>query len=333
MEETAQTNPDLLNLTRWVALTLMILLIAVPRLQQLQKGVEPAAFGNAEALAYASQTEGNWGTQLFSQKSGIERDEEIPAQAGIESEIGALSASEIPGPVAPLGSKEVLSTMSRTAVSRVPAPMEPVEDMGNLLTQLDSKEIPSTMSGTAVSRIPGPMEPVKDLANLLPQSPASESAGIQVPDSSPAQEREANSKSDDSTVRKEKKAHPFDGIIHKAAKRYEVDPALVKAIIMAESSYNPKAVSKKGARGLMQLMPRTAKALGVEDSFDPADNIDAGVRYFRQLLDQFNGNVKLAVAAYNAGSRKVKKYHGIPPFKNTRCYVAKVIEYHQTYQQ
>ena len=299
MEETAQTNPDLLNLTRWVALTLMILLIAVPRLQQLQKGVEPAAFGNAEALAYESQAEGNWGTQLFSQKSGIEHDEEIPAQAGIESEIGAPSASEIPGPMAPLGSKEILPTMSETATSR----------------------------------IPGPMEPVKDMANLLPRAPALGSAGLQVPDSSPAQEREANSKSDDSTVRKEKPAHPFDRIIHKAAERYEVDPALVKAIIMAESSYNPKAVSKKGARGLMQLMPRTAKALGVEDSFDPADNIDAGVRYFRQLLDQFNGNVKLAVAAYNAGSRKVKKYHGIPPFKNTRCYVAKVIEYHQTYQQ
>lgn len=299
MEETAQTNPDLLNLTRWVTLTLMILLIAVPRLQQLQKGVEPAAFGNAEALAYESRAEGNRGTQLSSQKSGIEYDEEIPAQAGMESEIGAPSASEIPGPMAPLSSKEILSTMS----------------------------------GPAISRIPGPMEPVKDMANLFPQASAPGSAGLQVPDSSPAQEREANSKSDDSTVRKEKPAHPFDGIIHKAAERYEVDPALVKAIIMAESSYNPRAVSKKGARGLMQLMPRTAKALGVEDSFDPADNINAGVRYFKQLLDQFNGNVKLAVAAYNAGSRKVKKYHGIPPFKNTRYYVAKVIEYHQTYQQ
>ncbi len=126
---------------------------------------------------------------------------------------------------------------------------------------------------------------------------------------------------------------PFDNFIQKAAGRYEVDPALVKAIIMAESSYNPRAVSRKGAIGLMQLMPRTARALGVEDSFDPELNIDAGVKYFRQLLDQFDGDVKLAIAAYNAGSRKVRKYNGIPPFKHTRYYVAKVMEYHQLYQQ
>jgi len=126
---------------------------------------------------------------------------------------------------------------------------------------------------------------------------------------------------------------PFDHIIQKAAGRYEVDPSLVKAIIMAESSYNPKAVSRKGAMGLMQLMPRTARALGVKDGFDPELNIDAGVRYFRQLLDQFDGDIKLAVAAYNAGSRKVRKYNGIPPFKHTRYYVAKVMEYHQLYQQ
>jgi hypothetical protein len=126
---------------------------------------------------------------------------------------------------------------------------------------------------------------------------------------------------------------PFDKIIQKAAGRYEVDPSLVKAIIMVESSYNPKAVSYKGAKGLMQLMPRTARALGVEDSFDPELNIDAGVRYFRQLLNQFNGNIKLAIAAYNAGSRKVRKYNGVPPFKRTRYYVAKVMEYHQLYQQ
>jgi soluble lytic murein transglycosylase-like protein len=83
----------------------------------------------------------------------------------------------------------------------------------------------------------------------------------------------------------------------------------------------------------MQLMPRTARALGVEDSFDPKDNIEGGVRYFKQLLEQFDGNLKLAIAAYNAGSRKVKMYKGIPPFKYTRYYVAKVMEYHQRYQQ
>ena len=125
----------------------------------------------------------------------------------------------------------------------------------------------------------------------------------------------------------------FDSIIHAAASRYEVDPHLVKAIIMAESSYNPTAVSKKGAKGLMQLMPKTAKALGVKDSFNPEHNINGGVKYFRHLLNQFNGDVKLALAAYNAGSKKVKKYKGIPPFKTTRYYVKKVIEYHKLYQK
>jgi hypothetical protein len=125
----------------------------------------------------------------------------------------------------------------------------------------------------------------------------------------------------------------FDSIIHRAARRYQVDPYLVKAIIMAESSYNPRAISKKGAKGLMQLMPRTAKALGVEDSFNPENNIDAGVKYFKQLLNQFDGDVKLALAAYNAGSKKVRKYNGVPPFKATQYYVKKVFEYHERYRQ
>ena len=124
----------------------------------------------------------------------------------------------------------------------------------------------------------------------------------------------------------------FNRIIQGAANRYEVDPALIRAIIMAESSYNPKAVSEKGAKGLMQLMPKTADYLGVEDSFNPEHNINAGVRYFKQLLDQFNGDVKLALAAYNAGSRRVREYKGIPPFKTTQYYVKKVFEYHQRYK-
>ena len=132
---------------------------------------------------------------------------------------------------------------------------------------------------------------------------------------------------------KEKPEFRFDHIVQRVADRYEVDPALVRAIIMAESSYNPKAVSKKGAEGLMQLMPKTAEYLGVEDTFDPEHNIDAGVRYFRQLLDQFNGNVKLALAAYNAGGSRVKKYKGIPPFKDTQYYVKKVFEYHQRFKK
>ena len=125
---------------------------------------------------------------------------------------------------------------------------------------------------------------------------------------------------------------PFHGIIVQAAGRYEVDPHLIRAIIFAESGYNPRAKSKKGARGLMQLMPSTAKSLGVEDSFDPEENIDGGVRYFRSLLDRFGGDVQLALAAYNAGSRHVRNYEGIPPFRATQLYVKKVLKFHKKFK-
>lgn len=163
-------------------------------------------------------------------------------------------------------------------------------------------------------------------ASCKPSEPA-------CPDPLPMKSTAVGSESSPASDQETKPNFPFDRIVEQAADRYQVDPALVRAIIMAESSYNPKAVSKKGAKGLMQLMPRTARALGVKNSFDPRRNIDAGVRYFRQLLDQFNGNVKLAIAAYNAGSRTVKRYKGIPPFKRTQYYVAKVIEYHRRYQE
>jgi len=125
---------------------------------------------------------------------------------------------------------------------------------------------------------------------------------------------------------------PFHGIIIQVAGRYEVDPHLIQAIIFAESGYNPRAKSKKGARGLMQLMPSTAKSLGVENIYDPEENIDGGVRYFRSLLDRFDGDVQLALAAYNAGSRNVRNYEGIPPFKATRHYIKKVLKFHKKFK-
>jgi soluble lytic murein transglycosylase-like protein len=121
-------------------------------------------------------------------------------------------------------------------------------------------------------------------------------------------------------------------IIDDAAERYKIDPALIKAIILAESKYDHRAVSKRGAVGLMQLMPATADALGVEDIYDPVHNINAGVRYIKQLLELFNGDVELAIAAYNAGSNKVRKYNGIPPYKATKTFVKKVFEYYWSYQ-
>ena len=130
----------------------------------------------------------------------------------------------------------------------------------------------------------------------------------------------------------QKQKRPFQGIIVHVAKRYDVDPALVRAIIFAESSFNPKAKSNKGARGLMQLMPSTAKALGVEDIYDPVQNIDGGVRYFKSLLDRFDGNVQFALAAYNAGSRHVRNYEGVPPFKATRRYVKKVLKFRRQFK-
>jgi len=126
---------------------------------------------------------------------------------------------------------------------------------------------------------------------------------------------------------------PYDQIINRAAEVHQVDPALIKAIIMAESRYNPKAVSKRGAEGLMQLMPVTAKSLGVVDSFNQEDNINGGVMYFKKLLDRFDGDIKLALAAYNAGSRNVRNYGGVPPLRQTHTYIHKVFKYHKRYQQ
>ncbi|MFM8333480.1 MAG: transglycosylase SLT domain-containing protein [Candidatus Methylumidiphilus sp.] len=121
----------------------------------------------------------------------------------------------------------------------------------------------------------------------------------------------------------------FSPLIEAAAYKYSLDPALLHAVIRAESGYNPEAVSPKGAAGLMQLMPATASRMGVRDRFDPQDNIEGGARYLSQLLDMFPTDVKLAVAAYNSGENAVKR-HGnqIPPYSETQTYVDRVLNYY-----
>lgn len=125
----------------------------------------------------------------------------------------------------------------------------------------------------------------------------------------------------------------YDDIILKAASDYGIDPAVIKAVIMAESGFNPQAISYAGAQGLMQLMPRTARALKIENALEPRANILGGTRYLKRLLGRFDGNLDLALAAYNAGSRNVRRHHGIPPFKATHRYIAKIKIYHQYYRQ
>jgi len=124
----------------------------------------------------------------------------------------------------------------------------------------------------------------------------------------------------------------YEQIIRSCSDKYGVNASLIKAVIHAESGYNPNAVSQKGASGLMQLMPGTARSLKVANSFDPKDNVEGGVKYLRFLLDTFRGDVSLALAAYNAGLNKVAKFGGIPPYAETRTYVNRVLSYMQTYQ-
>lgn len=129
----------------------------------------------------------------------------------------------------------------------------------------------------------------------------------------------------------EKRANSYKDAIEAYSIAYEVDPKLVKAIIAIESCFDKKAVSAVGARGLMQLMPATAKELGVKDSFDSNQNIRGGIKYFSQMLKRFNDNTELALAAYNAGPGAVEKYGGIPPFAETKGYVKKVLKRYAKY--
>ena len=126
-------------------------------------------------------------------------------------------------------------------------------------------------------------------------------------------------------------ADSFDPIILRTARGFGVDPALVKAVIAAESAFQPEAVSRVGALGLMQLMPATAAKLGVEDPLDPDQNIEGGTRYLRAMLDRYR-DVRRALAAYNAGPEAVDSFGGVPPYHETRVYVSRVLDFYRGYR-
>jgi soluble lytic murein transglycosylase-like protein len=125
----------------------------------------------------------------------------------------------------------------------------------------------------------------------------------------------------------------YDGYIHQASMLYQIPEELVRAVIKVESDYDPRAVSRANARGLMQLIPETAERMMVTDMFDPRQNIFGGVRYLRVLANLFNGDLELTVAAYNAGEGAVMHYGGIPPFPETQMYVVKVVGNYRHYRE
>jgi soluble lytic murein transglycosylase-like protein len=151
-----------------------------------------------------------------------------------------------------------------------------------------------------------------------PQVPASLSAN-------PAQPNLPNTSSLDTRGQRIVDRQSLDVMVNGAGQRHQIDPDFINSVIRAESGFNNRAVSKKGAQGLMQLMPETASQLGVANSFDPNANVEGGTKYLRELLEKYNYDVPKALAAYNAGSRRVDRYHGVPPYFETQTYVAKII--------
>jgi len=127
-----------------------------------------------------------------------------------------------------------------------------------------------------------------------------------------------------------KPALPLNQVVDTASATYHLDPDLVNSVIRAESGFNSRAVSPKGARGLMQLMPGTANQMGVHDAFDPQSNVTGGSRYLRELLERYNFDLVKALAAYNAGPQRVEQYRGVPPFRETRAYVARIVHDYNT---
>jgi soluble lytic murein transglycosylase-like protein len=191
---------------------------------------------------------------------------------------------------------------------------------------------------TQVARLPR-MSAVANSAGVGPRSTDTKAeANAAAPAPSPASERTAKSQLGRSATRSSRSTlhklgsenvagHPVEASVQKAAAKYNLSPELIRAVIRAESNFQADAVSSAGAKGLMQLMPETAKELGVTNPFDIQQNIDGGARYLRQMLDRFGGDLKRALAAYNAGPGAVEQFNGDVPFTETRQYVQRVLRY------
>jgi hypothetical protein len=167
------------------------------------------------------------------------------------------------------------------------------------------------------------------LAVPLPP-PADAHASISVPFGSATNSWPAKSGSAKSGSAKFVPAPALNQVVNSASAAYHLDPDLVNSVIHAESGFNSRAVSPKGARGLMQLMPGTANQLGVNDAFDPQANVTGGSRYLRELLERYNFDLVKALAAYNAGPQRVEQYRGVPPFRETRAYVNRIVHEYNT---
>lgn len=164
--------------------------------------------------------------------------------------------------------------------------------------------------------------------NQLKESLKANGAAVEQPQQTP-QEMEPQIQNDellrnDSTG--DYDSEKFDELIKSTADKYNLDTRLLHAVVKAESNYNPNAVSTKGAMGLMQLMPGTAESLDVKNPFNPVENMDAGARFLKSLIEKYNGNLQLALAAYNAGPTAVETYKGIPPYDETKAYVTQVLD-------
>jgi soluble lytic murein transglycosylase-like protein len=222
--------------------------------------------------------------------------------------------------------KQMLKTDASRRAEDAAAGMKIADYLKNPVLRTQTARLPRA-SAAAVSAAVGPRSTdVKEEARTAPRTPAA--ASERTRKGLAASAGRLSSRSTLEHVRSENSSgHPVETSVQRAAARYNLSPELIRAVIRAESNYQANAVSSAGAKGLMQLMPDTARDLGVTNSFDIQQNIDGGARYLRQMLDRFGGDLKRALAAYNAGPAAVEQYNGDVPFSETRRYVQRVMRY------